>query len=68
MNVSYPPTLVGALTAGTSMMSQWLRHRPRALQAGDHEYILPVRLDDTEISGLLPTTGYIDIRATQLKK
>lgn len=26
------------------------------------EYILPVRFDDTEIEGILPTTGYIDLR------
>lgn len=26
------------------------------------EYILPARFDDTEIEGVLPTTGYIDLR------
>ena len=51
----------------------WTNHelksaQARALQAGDHEYILPVRLDDTEISGLLPTTGYIDIRTIPIEK
>ena len=26
------------------------------------EYILPVRFDDVEIDGVLPTTGYLDLR------
>lgn len=26
------------------------------------EYILPVRIDDTELDGVLPTIGYIDVR------
>jgi len=33
----------------------------RAL-AEQREYILPVRLDDTEVPGVLPTTGYLDAR------
>ena len=32
----------------------------RALK--DKEYILPVRFDDTEIPGLLPTIGYVDAK------
>jgi hypothetical protein len=32
------------------------------------EYILPLRLDDTEIPGLLPTIGYIDIRQTNINE
>ncbi len=32
----------------------------RALE--DKEYILPVRFDDTEIPGLLPTIGYVDAK------
>jgi hypothetical protein len=28
------------------------------------EYILPVRFDDTEIPGILPTTGFIDLKGT----
>jgi len=27
------------------------------------EYILPARFDDTEIDGLRPTIGYLDLRA-----
>lgn len=44
----------------------WANHERRAAQArafsegGD--YILPARFDDTEIPGLLPTTGYLDLR------
>jgi hypothetical protein len=38
----------------------------RALQ--EHaEYILPLRLDDTEVPGLVSTTGYIDYRKTSLE-
>jgi len=41
----------------------WTRHELQAAQARafqEHEaYILPVRLDDTEIPGILPTTGYL---------
>lgn len=32
------------------------------------EYILPLRLDDTEIPGLLPTIGYIDMRYTSINE
>jgi hypothetical protein len=34
----------------------------RALE--DREYILPIRLDETDVPGILPTTGYIDLRTT----
>jgi hypothetical protein len=44
----------------------WTRHELKQAQARafkeSHEYILPVRLDDTEIPGLNATTGYIDLR------
>ena len=44
----------------------WTTHerksgQARAFQDAD-EYILPARFDDTEIPGLLSTTGYIDLR------
>lgn len=32
------------------------------------EYILPLRIDDTNIPGLLPTIGYIDLRSTSLSE
>lgn len=33
----------------------------RAVESKD-EYVLPARFDDTQLSGLLPTIGYIDLR------
>lgn len=45
---------------------QWTNHERRAAQArafeDSREYILPVRLDDVELPGLLPTDGYLDLR------
>ena len=42
---------------------QWTSHERRAAQARafseNREYILPLRLDDSEIEGVLDTTGYI---------
>lgn len=35
----------------------------RALEEKGKEYILPIRVDDTELEGLLPTVGYIPIEA-----
>ena len=44
----------------------WTRHELRQAQARafreNLEYILPVRLDDSEIPGLNATVGYIDLR------
>lgn len=44
----------------------WTRHELKQAQARafkeSQDYILPVRLDDTEIPGLNATTGYIDLR------
>jgi hypothetical protein len=44
----------------------WTNHERRAAQARAieqaGEYILPARFDDTEIPGILPTTGFIDLR------
>ncbi|MCL4535525.1 MAG: TIR domain-containing protein [Bacteroidetes bacterium] len=46
----------------------WTNHERRSAQARafseSQEYILPARFDDTEIPGLLPTIGYIDLRET----
>ncbi|MGO9170509.1 MAG: TIR domain-containing protein [Rhodomicrobium sp.] len=33
----------------------------RALMEKGNEYILPIRIDDTELAGLLPTVGYVPI-------
>lgn len=42
----------------------WTKHERKSLQARAlreaSAYILPVRLDDTELEGLLPTIGYLD--------
>lgn len=44
----------------------WTNHERQAAQARafeeNREYILPVKLDDTEIPGILPTQGYVDGR------
>ena len=44
----------------------WTTQERRAAQArafsDRDDYILPARFDDTDIPGLLPTTGYIDLR------
>ncbi len=45
---------------------QWTNHERKAAQARafqeNREYILPLKLDDTQIDGVLPTTGYLDCR------
>lgn len=44
----------------------WTKHELKSAQSKafeeSSEYILPVKLDDTEIPGILPTTGYLDLR------
>ena len=44
----------------------WTNHERKAAQSRalfeKGEYILPVRFDDTEVPGLLPTTGFLDAR------
>jgi len=44
----------------------WTRHEIQAAQAkqfiAESEYILPVRLDDSQLPGLAQTVGYIDAR------
>ncbi len=44
----------------------WTKHELRAAQARafteNKEYILPARFDDTELPGILQTTGYVDLR------
>ncbi len=43
----------------------WTNHERQSMQEKafreSHEYILPVRFDDTEIPGVHTTTGYLDI-------
>jgi hypothetical protein len=45
---------------------KWTSHearsaQARALEEKGNEYILPVRVDDTELEGLLPTVGYVPL-------
>jgi RNase P subunit RPR2 len=51
---------------------QWTSHERKAAQARafveNQEYILPLRLDDTEIDGILGTSGYIDVRTTEMEE
>jgi hypothetical protein len=51
---------------------KWTSHearsaQARALEEKGNEYILPIRVDDTELEGLLPTIGYVPI-ATGIEK
>ena len=43
----------------------WERRNAQARAVREkHEYILPARFDDTQLPGLLPTLGYIDLSET----
>jgi hypothetical protein len=46
----------------------WTNHERKSAQArafvSQSEYILPARFDNTELPGVLPTTGYIDLSKT----
>lgn len=48
------------------LIKKWTTHERKSAQARAFaqgpEYILPLRLDDTELPGLPPTVGYIDYR------
>jgi len=48
----------------------WTKHELKQAQARafqeSKEYILPLKLDDTEVPGINPTVGYIDLRSTSL--
>ena len=50
----------------------WTRYELQQAQARafrEHrEYILPVRLDDTDVPGIVETTGYIHLRTTSLER
>lgn len=52
---------------------RWTRHEWKAAQARafeefDNAYILPIRLDDAELPGLLPTIGFLSLKAQPLKE
>jgi hypothetical protein len=44
----------------------WTNHERRSAQARafeeNREYVLPARFDDTDTEGIIPTTGYVDLR------
>ena len=51
----------------------WTKHELQSAQARafveeNREYILPVRLDDTEIPGILLTAGYLDLRLMSIEQ
>jgi hypothetical protein len=50
----------------------WTRYELESAQARafrEHkEYILPVKIDDTEIPGINETIGYIDLKSTSLEE
>ena len=50
----------------------WTNHERESAQARafeeNREYILPVRLDDTEIPRILPTVGYLDLRSMTIEE
>ena len=50
----------------------WTNHERQIAQARafqeNREYILPVRLDDTEIPGIPPTVGYLDLRVMTIEE
>ena len=50
----------------------WAKHELRNAQARafqeNQEYILPIRIDDTEIPGILPTVGYLDLDPTNIEE
>ena len=60
------------LISETYSKKQWTSHERRAAQARaireNEEYILPLRLDDASVEGVLDTTAYIDYRVTPLEE
>lgn len=50
----------------------WTNHERKSAQAraflSKKEYILPVRFDNTELPGILPTVGYINLKEINPKK
>lgn len=50
----------------------WTKHERQSAQARafeeSREYILPIRLDDTEIPGILGTLGYLDLRSMSIEE
>ena len=56
-------------TSQAYVQKLWTNHERQSAQARSlqqQDYILPVRLDDTDIPGLRPSKGYMDIRQDSL--
>lgn len=51
---------------------RWTKHERESAQARafeqNSEYIIPIRLDDTEIPGILTTVGYLDLRKISIEE
>jgi hypothetical protein len=50
---------------------EWTEHErrsavARAIKEKGADYILPVRIDDSELAGVAPTLGYVDVRKTPI--
>ena len=61
------------LISKSYVQKQWTRHewrsaQERALKEANSAYILPIRLDDTELPGLLSTTAYQDMRTSNTEE
>jgi hypothetical protein len=58
--------------SGHYAKKQWTSHERKAAQARafseNREYILPIRLDDSSIDGVLETTAFVDARHTPLEE
>jgi len=55
------------------VVKRWTRHEWKAAQARafeeyDKSYILPVRIDSTELPGLLPTIGFLSLENNSLER
>jgi len=40
----------------------------RALKEKGQEYILPIKVDDTELDGMPPTLGYLDVKCYSIEQ
>jgi hypothetical protein len=60
------------LSSKNYLRKKWTRHELQSAQVKafgqTQEYILPLKLDNTELPGVNPTTGYIDATTTSVDK
>lgn len=47
---------------------EWRAAQARAFEEPDADYILPVRLDDAELPGLLPTVGFVHLKGLGVRR